>query len=257
MMAGKNRVQRKVEELVASTLEAKAAAPCKALKRRVCQRARKKLAHMLPQEEFEKVVARLKGDDLEAGPEHTAVKEEARGTVGQQVPAMGLVPTPQPGSFCLQMPIIAVPLLVPMMPPPSTVSASVTTNSPMRTFASPVSAEADETPRSAYTCCIDEEVETPRYHYIPQEEATKGGKAPPSFYEYLDESDEEKVTPQVTSSTDLEMSPTSEEFDSEISTPREHFWRRATVEIEWSVQRTFIHFNTCDTPARRRSKSIG
>lgn len=181
----------------------------------------------------------------------------ARGTVGQQVPAMGLVPTPQPGSFCLQMPIIAVPLLVPMMPPPSTVSASVTTNSPMRTFASPVSAEADETPRSAYTCCIDEEVETPRYHYIPQEEATKGGKAPPSFYEYLDESDEEKVTPQVTSSTDLEMSPTSEEFDSEISTPREHFWRRATVEIEWSVQRTFIHFNTCDTPARRRSKSIG
>eukprot|EP00913_Durusdinium_trenchii_P003120 g2883.t1 len=48
---------------------------------------------------------------------------------------MGLVPTPQPGSFCLQMPIIAVPLLVPMMPPPSTVSASVTTNSPMRTRA--------------------------------------------------------------------------------------------------------------------------
>eukprot|EP00913_Durusdinium_trenchii_P003121 g2884.t1 len=71
--------QSRFEELVASTLEAKAAAPCKALKRRVCQRARKKLAHMLPQEEFEKVVARLKGDDLEAGPEHTAVKEEAKG----------------------------------------------------------------------------------------------------------------------------------------------------------------------------------
>ncbi|CAK9111085.1 unnamed protein product, partial [Durusdinium trenchii] len=49
--------QSRFEELVASTLEAKAAAPCKALKRRVCQRARKKLAHMLPQEEFEKVVA--------------------------------------------------------------------------------------------------------------------------------------------------------------------------------------------------------
>ena len=29
--------------------------------------------------------------------------------------------------------------------------------------------------------------------FSSQLEATKGGKAPPSFYEYLDESDEEKV----------------------------------------------------------------
>lgn len=252
---GKTRVQRKVEELVLSTLEAKAAAPCKALKRRVCQRARKKLAHMLPQEEFEKVVGRLKGEDtvLEA----TESVQESHPS-----PLMPMDPSPQ---LCMApMPII-VPLLVPVL--------ARTVMPATRTFTPPLvvqSATPDDTPRTPYgnfeiQATPDGTPRTPHGRFeIQAAKCLHDEEAPKSFYNFIDTDLE--VRKQTTGSTESEMSPEPafEDLDS-TSSPSvatatyRGFQRHVTLpmpEIQWSVERTFIHFNTCERPLRRRSKSV-
>jgi len=250
MPCGKTRVQRKVEELVASTLEAKAAAPCKALKRRVCQRARKKLAHMLPQEEFEKVVGRLKGDDAELE------MVESSETLP---PPQHRVETASVQPLCMQVPIIAVPVLVPMMAPQvmadTSIARSLQASPPIQT--SYTSVDDDATPRTQcgnfdFQVCVADE--TPKCH---------GGhmEGPTSFYNFLD--CDMKVEKQVTASTEWTEDAAVQELwhpwesaESESDGPSvmySDFQRQVTMPVE----RTFIHFNTHEISmgARRRSKS--
>eukprot|EP00435_Cladocopium_sp_Y103_P033319 s3428_g8.t1 len=241
MPCGKTRVQRKVEELVASTLEAKAAAPCKALKRRVCQRARKKLAHMLPQEEFEKVVVRLKGEDAEL-----EIIDSTPAT--PQTPPQHLASPP----MCMQVPIIAVPVLVPLMAPRAMTNPNPTV---ARSFATPVPAVTpDDTPR---TQCGNFEFQVAG-DSTPEGNCFGDPEGPTSFYNFIDDF---KVEKQVTGSTEpvewpaeLEFQDVDSDSDATDSTVYRNFQRHMTMPVE----RTFIHFNTREASVapRRRSKSV-
>lgn len=246
MPCGKTRVQRKVEELVASTLEAKAAAPCKALKRRVCQRARKKLAHMLPQEEFEKVVVRLKGDDAEL--EVTDACETPQAPQAPQTPPQHLASPP----MCMQVPIIAVPVLVPLMAPRAITSPNPTV---ARSFATPAPAVTpDDTPR---TQCGNFEIQVAG-DSTPEGNCFGDPEGPASFYNFIDDL---KVEKQVTGSTEpvewpeLEFQDVDSDSDASFCNLYRNFQRHFTMPVE----RTFIHFNTrsfASVAPRRRSKSV-
>mmetsp|Transcript_1322 Transcript_1322/g.3104 ORF Transcript_1322/g.3104 Transcript_1322/m.3104 type:complete len:104 (+) Transcript_1322:90-401(+) len=58
--AAKIRRSRKTEELLAAALTAHANASCKALKRRILQRVRKKLGLLLPDDEFQQAMETLR-----------------------------------------------------------------------------------------------------------------------------------------------------------------------------------------------------
>lgn len=249
MPCGKTRVQRKVEELVALTLEAKAAAPCKALKRRVCQRARKKLAHMLPQEEFEKVVVRLKGDDAEVEVTDAGDACETPAPQTPQTPPQRLASPP----MCMQVPIIAVPVLVPLMAPRAIASPNPTV---ARSFATPVPAVTpDDTPR---TQCGNFEFQVAG-DSTPEGNCFGDPEGPTSFYNFIDDF---KVEKQVTGSTepvewpeDLEFQDVDSDSDATDTNVYKNFQRHITMPVE----RTFIHFDTrsfASVAPRRRSKSV-
>jgi len=220
MTAGEK--EERIQELVAQALDAKANAPCKALKRRICQRARKKLAHLLTQEEFELAVARLKCTDPEAVQEASTSED--------------VTPVQDP-QICLRVPIFAVPFFIPVMQtqlPRAVAEEPHNASSDVKADGRTESHGNAETPRAfgtvlnydfkadGYSASIASDSTTPRgVYYVPQERSAVEQQA--------ETADESPPTPT---------------------------WQRALTEGCVPVCRTFIHYDTCVRVSHRRSRSV-
>ncbi|CAE7276662.1 unnamed protein product [Symbiodinium sp. CCMP2592] len=244
--------EAKIKELVEQAVAAKANAPCKALKRRVFQRARKKLAHLLTQEEFEIAVERLKQFD-----------EEAEFSPPAAHPSEISRPPPQ-APLCMPLRIIAVPLFVPVMPAQAIHQEAAPLGSPSSTpeyeavdqpsashggFMLPLPpVEEAETPTAAryftlgesskvapLTFASDSEIPTPRAVYYQRQDS------PVSSPRRTDQNSEVQASPR-----DLQL----EEYEAPI-------WSRSFTEgYCMPIKRTFIQFNTCEHVGHRRSRSV-
>ncbi|CAJ1378179.1 unnamed protein product [Effrenium voratum] len=266
-LSSKTRVQRKVEELVTATLEAKATAPCKALKRRVCQRARKKLAHWLTQEEFEKAVVLLKeGPELERTPTVTAT----------EMPEAPLAQAPAQPAFtqpvCMRVPVIYLPVPVPCLRIPTEFQAKEHKASPdtpramwnlqrceVRAPKKDMSYEVDmDTPRCQYNFTGRSEqvdMDTPRsqYNFTGNYEQVDMD-TPRSQYNFTGNYEQVDMdTPRCQYNCTGRSGQDSEDEDSDEESTCDDlaFVRQVTL----PVHRTFIQFNVCQH-SHRRSKSI-